>query len=223
MFKKLLGVLFVLAVLAMGGYSQGSNKPAADTKTASEEPKRAPIFRPTKDQIHQVQAILKGKKLYDGEPSGKYDDATRAGIKVFQSNNGLKETGTLNRATLEKFGVELTESQKKIPVNPNSYASGSGSGSKTLQSDTPSSGDDKPKKAAPFHATKDQITAAQKLLKQMSMFSGDEDGKFSDPFRDGLRKFQTAKNMKVTGTLNAATLDKMGIPLTDKQKENAEK
>src|SRR5262249_16107863 len=77
--------------------------------------------RPTKDQIKQVQQILINKKLYTGEASGTYNDATRDGIKSFQKDNGLKQTGTLNRATLEKFGVELTDTQKAIPPSPNSY------------------------------------------------------------------------------------------------------
>jgi peptidoglycan hydrolase-like protein with peptidoglycan-binding domain len=224
MFKKLTGVMFVLTLLTIGGYSQGNTDKTNGNNTPSgEKPKREPIFRPTKDQIKQVQTILNARKLYDREPSGKYDDETRKGIKVFQGNNGLKETGTLNRATLEKFGVELTESQKAIPVNPNSYASGSDPGSKSASAtgSKTASNEDKPKRAAPFHATKDQIMAAQKLLKQQSMFSGDESGKFSDEFREGLKRFQASKGMKETGTLNAATLDKMGIPLTDNQKKNA--
>ena len=221
MLKKLLAAMAVSLLMAAGLFAQGTDKSAgtaAETKTA--DTKKAPIFRPTKDQIKQVQAILKGKKLYNLEPSGKYDDETRAGIKEFQKGNGLKETGTLNRATLEKFGVELTDSQKKIPVSPNSYASGGGSSTQKSSSGTTSSGGDTAKKAAPFRANKDQIMAAQKLLKQGSMYSGDETGKLDDPTREGLRKYQEAKGMKVTGTLNAATLEKMGIALTDKQKAN---
>jgi peptidoglycan hydrolase-like protein with peptidoglycan-binding domain len=221
MLKKILAAMAVSLCMAAGLYAQGTDKPAgtaaAETKTG--DTKKAPIFRPTKDQIKQVQGILKGKKLYNAEPSGKYDDDTRAGIKEFQKGNGLKETGTLNRATLEKFGVELTDSQKKIPVSPNSYASGGGSSTKKSSATTASAGD-APKKAAPFRANKDQIMAAQKLLKQGSMYSGDETGKLDDPTREGLKKYQEAKGMKVTGTLNAVTLEKMGIALTDKQKAN---
>ena len=38
---------------------------------------------------------------------------------------------------------------------------------------------------------------------------------------DGLKKYQDANGLKVTGTLNQATLEKMGIALTDKQKAAA--
>ena len=80
---------------------------------------------------------------------------------------------------------------------------------------------DKPKKAAPFRATPDQIKAAQKMLKDGKMYAGDETGKLDTPTRDGLKKFQETSGLKVTGTLNSVTLEKMGIPLTDKQKADA--
>ncbi len=51
------------------------------------------------------------------------------------------------------------------------------------------------------------------------MLTGGEDGKLDDTTRDGLGKYQEANGLKVTKTLNAATLEKMGIALTDKQKE----
>ena len=52
------------------------------------------------------------------------------------------------------------------------------------------------------------------------MYSGEATGKLDDSTRDGLKKYQEANKIKVTGTLNAATLEKMGIALTDAQKAN---
>jgi hypothetical protein len=37
-------------------------------------------------------------------------------------------------------------------------------------------------------------------------------------FRKALKDYQKAESLKVTGTLNKLTLEKMNIPLTDKQK-----
>ena len=120
--KRIFILVISLFILSVGAYAQNSNTTASTpAKTTENKPKRGPVFRPTKDQIKQVQQILIDKKLYSGEANGTYNDATRDGIKSFQKDNGLKQTGTLNRATLEKFGVELTEAQKAIPVSPNSY------------------------------------------------------------------------------------------------------
>lgn len=234
MLRKYLLIFCVFLALATVALAQGTN-PTTSTPTAAvaEPAKRPPVFRPTKDQIKQVQAMLKDKKMYDGEASGTYNDPTRSGIKGFQKNNGLSETGRLNRATLEKMGVELTDAQKLIPVSQNSFAEATGEGVKsgrkpaapkmeTSASMGPADGAAAAgKKPTIFRATVDQIKAAQKMLKGKSMYAGDETGKLDDATRDGLKKFQESGGVKVTGTLNAATLEAMGIPLTDKQKADA--
>jgi len=220
MIKKLVLVISLLALACLSAAAQGSSTaasaagPGAETSSAK---KRGPVFRPTKDQIKQVQQILKDKKLYTGEATGKYDDDTRSGIKSFQKDHGLKQTGTLNRATLETFGVELTDSQKAIPVDPNSFVSAEGD--KTARTSSKAASADGPKRPAPFRAGKDQIEAAQKILRDGKMLTGGDDGKLDDATRAGLKKYQEANGLNVTGTLNAATLGKMGIALTDKQKE----
>jgi peptidoglycan hydrolase-like protein with peptidoglycan-binding domain len=197
--KKLAVAFFSIALFAVAAVAQQSSGPAADTKPA---PK---IFRATKDQIKEVQTKLAAAKLYAGEATGTLDDATRKAIKEWQGDNGLKKTGTLNRATLEKMGVVLTESQKMIPVSESSFAS---------EKKDPA---DKPKRTI-FRATKDQIMAAQKKLKAGNLYTGEETGKLNDATRDGLKKFQEANGLKATGTLNQVTLEKMGIELTETQK-----
>ncbi len=216
MFKKILPLIIVSLIFASAAAAQEpatTKDPSAGVATK----KRSPIFRPTKDQIAQVQVILKNKGLYDGDSPGVYNPETRTGIKGFQKSNGLKQTGTLNRATLEKFGVELTESQKQMPVSPNSFATDE----KSTGKGTSSKSGNAPKRAPIFRANSDQIRAAQRLLKVRGLYEGGETGKLSDETRAGLRKFQDSVDIKVTGTLNAITLEKMGIPLTDKQKANA--
>ncbi len=62
----------------------------------------------------ETQMKLKTGGMYAGEQTGKLDDATRDGIKKFQEANGVKVTGTLNRETLEKMGIALTDKQKEM-------------------------------------------------------------------------------------------------------------
>lgn len=234
--KKLLFVLFAslacgISLKAQEPVPQASPKPASSTITVAElkntkvapapkpAAKRGPVFRPTKDQIKQVQAMLKDKSLYKGEATGTYNDETRTGIKSFQKDNGLKQTGTLNRATLEKMNVELTDSQKLIPVSPSSYAKAE-SEEKPAKVEKPAA-DAKPKTTI-FRATVGQIKEAQKGLKAKSMYAGEESGKLDVATRDGLKKYQEANGLKATGTLNQVTLEKMGIALTEKQKADAE-
>lgn len=211
--KKIFFIVFLSFLLGVSSYAQTS-APAekkADNQTAKEEAPKRQTFRAAKDQITEAQKMMKAKNMYAGEADGKYNDDFRAGIKKFQTENGLKATGTLNRATLEKMGIQLTDKQKEIPASADSYVSANS------KSD---GGAAKPRRMI-FRASKEQIMMAQKKLKAAKLYDGEETGKLDDATRDGLKKFQTANNLKSTGTLNQVTLEKMGIELTDKQKENA--
>ncbi len=203
----------VLLMFTGAIYAQGGTTGTTTASTDAAKPKRPPIFSPNKDQIMQVQKILTDKKLYTGTSDGKYNDATRAGIKSFQKDAGLRVTGTLNRATLEKFGVALTDKQKLIPVTASSTTPET---EKTPK--TPSATGTPKKPTTIFRANADQINAAQKLLKDKSFYTGEQTGKLDEGTRGGLKKYQEANGIKVTGTLNAVTLEKMGIALTDAQK-----
>lgn len=216
--KRFVYVFVALTILTLGVAAQTKETVPA-TATSAGTKSRPPIFRPTKDQITQVQTKLRAVNLYSGESTGKLDKATRASIKEWQGGNGLKKTGTLNRATLEKMGIELTESQKLIPVSESSYAESEPAKASTKETSS-SANETKPKRTI-FRATKDQIIAAQNKLKSGNMYSGDAHGKLDTATRDGLGKFQEANGLKVTKTLNQATLEKMGIELTDKQKAAA--
>ena len=76
--------------------------------------KRGPVFRANKDQVKQAQAILKQRGFYAGEQTGKLDADTRAGLRKYQAAENIKVTGTLNRQTLEKMNIALTDKQKAM-------------------------------------------------------------------------------------------------------------
>jgi peptidoglycan hydrolase-like protein with peptidoglycan-binding domain len=115
--RKLLVVsitlLFALSVAwaNQGGSMKANNSSSTQNTNAK---KRGPIFRANKEQIKQAQMILKQKGFYAGEQTGKLDDETRAGLKKYQAAENIKVTGTLNRATLEKMSITLTDKQKAM-------------------------------------------------------------------------------------------------------------
>lgn len=105
--------LLLLCVFTNGVLAQSST--SSTTKTAAKQgAKRGPVFRATKEQINQAQAILKERGFYAGEQLGKLDNATRDGLRKYQQAEGLKVTGTLNKITLEKMNIALTEKQKSM-------------------------------------------------------------------------------------------------------------
>ena len=204
--KKFLLVIFMSAFFGISINAQTSATATASPKPMGQtdaKPKRK-NFRANKEQIMQAQKMLKVAE------TGKSDAETKTAVKIYQGENGLRKSGSLNRATLEKMNIALTDAQKEIPISESSYVK-----VKTASADDST----EPKKRAPiFRATKEQIMETQTKLKTGGMYAGDATGKLDDATRDGIRKFQTANGVKVTGTLNKETLEKMGIMLTDKQK-----
>ena len=211
--KTTVSILLFIFALSLSAAAQMTSTTQSPTD-ASASAKHAAVFKASKDQIMQAQKMLKDKGMYAGEQTGKLDDATRAALKKYQTAEAMPSTGTLNRVTLEKMNIALTDKQQMIPVSEKK----SMKTEKTASEKMASEDKDKSKSAGVFRANKDQVTQAQKMLKDKAMYSGDASGKLDDSTRDGLKKFQEANGLKVTGTLNPQTLEKMNIALTDKQK-----
>ena len=110
--KKFLTLtLLLLCLFTTAAMAQTST---TSTQTSTKQTRRGPVFRATKDQINQAQAILKTRGFYSGEQIGKLDEATREGLRNYQQAEGLKVTGTLNKITLEKMNIALTDKQKSM-------------------------------------------------------------------------------------------------------------
>ena len=115
--KKLLTLTLSLSLLLVYSIAVPAQDSSTSSKIAaksSSNRKRGPVFRANKEQVNQAQVILKARGFYSGDTTGKLDDATRAGLKEYQRAEGLKVTGTLNKVTLEKMSIELTDKQKAM-------------------------------------------------------------------------------------------------------------
>jgi peptidoglycan hydrolase-like protein with peptidoglycan-binding domain len=114
--KKLISTLMSLLLVSAFGLTafavQNSTSSTTSTTAPKASKKRGPVFRASKEQIKQAQSIVKERGFYAGESTGKLDEDTRAGLKKYQAAESLKVTGTLNKVTLEKMGIPLTDKQK---------------------------------------------------------------------------------------------------------------
>jgi peptidoglycan hydrolase-like protein with peptidoglycan-binding domain len=111
--RALNGALACALLLCVTASAQNSNTNAGGGNTnASATKKRGPVFRATKEQIKQAQDIIRQRGFYAGESAGKLDPTTREGLRKYQEAEGLKVTGTLNAATLQKMNVTLSDKQK---------------------------------------------------------------------------------------------------------------
>ena len=116
--RLLVAVLTLLFAFSHSALAQNANSKVANANSTAGNPnstkKRGPVFRANKDQIKQAQALLKQRGFYAGEQTGKLDDETRGGLKKFQEAEKIKITGTLNKITLEKMNITLTDKQKAM-------------------------------------------------------------------------------------------------------------
>jgi peptidoglycan hydrolase-like protein with peptidoglycan-binding domain len=116
--KFLMAGLSLLLAFSINAVAQknanSTNSASSSAQNANTTKKRGPVFRASKDQIKQAQAILKQRGFYAGEQTGKLDDDTRAGLRKYQDAEKIKVTGTLNKLTLEKMNITLTDKQKAM-------------------------------------------------------------------------------------------------------------
>jgi peptidoglycan hydrolase-like protein with peptidoglycan-binding domain len=90
----------LLASVSPAVYS-AAHPPAAQTTSktsASKSKKRKKTAAkpkgqktPTADRIREIQTALQKDGSYQGEPNGKWDDATVEAMKKFQDKNGLRK------------------------------------------------------------------------------------------------------------------------------------
>jgi peptidoglycan hydrolase-like protein with peptidoglycan-binding domain len=114
--KKLISIflsLLFVSAIAIAAQNTNSSTTSKNANTAAKPPRKPP-FRANKDQVKQAQKILKVRGFYSGEETGKLDADTRAGLKKYQAAESLKVTGTLNKVTLEKMAITLTDKQKSM-------------------------------------------------------------------------------------------------------------
>jgi peptidoglycan hydrolase-like protein with peptidoglycan-binding domain len=110
--KSVLTAALAAALSLSAAAAAQTTAPATVTPNANATKRRGPVFRATKEQVKQAQEILKRRGFYAGDATGKLDTPTREGLRKYQEAEGLKVTGTLNAATLQKMSVALTDKQK---------------------------------------------------------------------------------------------------------------
>src|SRR5689334_841720 len=110
--RSLIALTVLLLVFSMAALAQNASQNA--NSGASGPTKRSPVFRASKDQIEQMQAILRLRNFYAGEKTGNLDEATREGLRKYQEAEGLKVTGAPNKTTFERMNIPLTDKQKTM-------------------------------------------------------------------------------------------------------------
>jgi hypothetical protein len=92
---------------------KASSKSKSKTKS---KPKVTGQKAPSPDRIREIQTALQREGMYQGDPSGKWDDATVDAMKKYQDKKGLNPTGKIDAISLAKLGLGSDTAGKGAPV-----------------------------------------------------------------------------------------------------------
>jgi peptidoglycan hydrolase-like protein with peptidoglycan-binding domain len=94
-------------------------------KSGRRRPRERTQTAPTPARIAQIQSALAAQGAYQGQPNGKWDDATVQAMKQYQADHGLTPTGKLDALSLQKLGLGSQVAGRAAPLPaPQGPASG---------------------------------------------------------------------------------------------------
>jgi peptidoglycan hydrolase-like protein with peptidoglycan-binding domain len=125
-------VLLVSAapVVSAAGNTAATQSSAKKKKGATSKKKVKPTAHgqktPTPDRVREIQDALNRQGVFDGQPTGKWDDATVDAMKKFQDKHGINPTGKIDASTLNKLGLGPETAGKGAPFPTASSATPAG-------------------------------------------------------------------------------------------------
>lgn len=102
--KSIFATFALLLTLCTAGYAQSVSAQKEEKATISRTE-----YQP--QTIQKAQQALKERGFYKGELSGRMDAATRDAVKAFQAQQGIRETGRLNKETRQRLGIEAATAE----------------------------------------------------------------------------------------------------------------
>ena len=161
------------------GESPEKTDSAADTEKTAE----------SDEDVREAQEGLKALGYYQGEITGHAGKKTVAAIGAFQKDQGLKETGKADSATLKALrSARRKDSDAKASAASATPAPSSSSSSGTLKLD--SSGR--------------SVSALQKDLTALGYYYGDVTGHYGAKTARAVKKYQKEHGLKETGEADRA-------------------
>lgn len=126
--KAWLSIFGAAFLLSAAPLMSGAARPGAAQTTASKTKKKHASSKsrkkyrakgqaaPTSDRIKEIQTALQREGAYDGQPTGKWDEATADAMRKYQDKNGLSPTGKIDALSLEKLGLGSGTAGKSAPA-----------------------------------------------------------------------------------------------------------
>lgn len=165
--------------------------PTPVTPEPSPSPSQTPaaLYKPGDEgeKIREIQHRLLQLDWFQGDITGKYDEATQAAVEGFQSKRSLLVTGLIDAETLEALrGMTRTPTHDEMHniLKPGKTIMGPGS-----------KGDD--------------VRDLQARLRQIGWYEGQVDGIYGNLTKSAVKGFQEKRAIPVTGEVDQRTLDRL--------------
>lgn len=184
------------------------------------------------EEITMAQVKLKEQGYFAGTVSGTMDEDTVNALRKFQRAQGIAETGRLDGPTARLLGIEVETApqsgleggrdadaeveESTSPVTGGGTArSETGSISGETQAGPPAMGGERSREEIEAQAgvayDADTIRAVQRVLARRGMFDGQPTGAMDTATVEALRRFQRENGLTVSGDLDLATLQALGV------------
>ena len=141
--------------------------------------------------IRSAQRQLKNDGYYHGRIDGRDGRMTRAAIRKYQAANNLAVNGRLDRETRSSLSSRTTGEASRSQTENNAMPTQPSTVSSMTNSAT--------------------IGTVQRDLQQKGLYNGNIDGQMGPQTASAIRTYQKNNNLNVTGRLDSATLNSLGV------------
>jgi peptidoglycan hydrolase-like protein with peptidoglycan-binding domain len=89
---------------------------ADEAKSADTTQEKVASKSLSSDEVKKLQEALKEKGDDPGSVDGHMGRKTHAAVRAFQKSNGLKVTGSVDKETADKLGIEIASTSATSPM-----------------------------------------------------------------------------------------------------------
>ena len=123
--------LAIVAMVPVGGSSTEIERSDPRGGMAAGEGSSGASVSLSREEIRQLQIVLKEKGFFEGEPDGVFGPRTRQALIVFQRQQGFQASGRIDSQTVTALGIST---RQQGGAQPSTSGQGAGSGQQGNQS-----------------------------------------------------------------------------------------
>lgn len=209
--------------------ADGYNRFDNDVRSSNGTFAMAPVNNRTVAQA--LQQSLKDTGFYKGAVNSNWDAESKAALASYQMSKGMPATGILNQETVTRLGL-IMPAADQVSGQSAPLANKANNTQRVIETrydrdviaDAETRYDRTMRSAEQdrmaYHTNYSNLNAhevqiVQQNLRNSGFYKASVDGVWGAKTVQGVRDFQTANGLPATGRLNGATLDEMGLQVSE--------